>query len=138
LSGVGIAATAFANILKDRPVRPVGSHSLVPAHSPVGCPSRSVPAFAHQDCSTGHYRALHPLSGEIFGFERFQDAVRNSGALSADLLLEEIAAQVAPLVKGAPQHDDLTVIVVAVDKNAGEKQEEHPETEKGKSGKVQT
>jgi len=97
-----------------------------------------VSAFAHQDCSTGHYRALHPLSGEIFGFKRFQDAVRNSLVLPADALRKEIAAQVAPLVKVAPQHDDLTVIVVAVDKNAGEKQEEHPEAEKGKSGKVQT
>ena len=95
-------------------------------------------ASAHQDCSTGHYWALHPLFGEIFGFERFQDAVRNSGALSADVLLEEIAVQVAAFVKGVPQHDNLAVIVVAVDKNAGEKQEKHPEPEKRKSGEVQT
>jgi hypothetical protein len=97
-----------------------------------------VSAFAHQECSTGHYRALHLLCEEIFGFERFQDAVRNSGALSADVLLEEIAVQVAAFVKGVPQHDNLAVIVVAVDKNAGEKQEKHPEPEKGKSGEVQT
>lgn len=85
-------------------------------------------AFAHQDCSTGHYRTLHPLSGEIFGFERFQDAIRNSGALSADVLLEEVAVQVAAFVKGVSQHDNLAVIVVAVDKKA----------EKGKSRDVQT
>jgi hypothetical protein len=45
---------------------------------------------------------------------------------------------VAAFVKGAPQHDDLTVIVMAVDKNGGEKQEKHPEADKGKSGEVQT
>ncbi|UCH06928.1 MAG: hypothetical protein JSV55_12690 [Deltaproteobacteria bacterium] len=46
--------------------------------------------------------------------------------------------QVAAFVKGVPQYDNLAVIVVAVDKNAGEKQEKHPEAEKGKSGEVQT
>ena len=52
---------------------------------------------------------------EIFGFERFQEVVQNSGSLSADALLQEIAAQVAAFVKGAPQHDDLTIIVVSVE-----------------------
>jgi hypothetical protein len=60
------------------------------------------------------------------------------GMMPADALLKEVAAQVAAFVKGAPQHDDLTVIVVAVAKNAGEKQEKQPEAEKGKSRDVQT
>ena len=53
---------------------------------------------------------------EIFGFERFQEVVKNSGTLPADNLLQEIAAHVATFVKGAPQHDDLTIIVVSVEK----------------------
>jgi hypothetical protein len=60
------------------------------------------------------------------------------GMLPADALLQEIAAQVTAFVNDAPQHDDHIVIVVAVDKDAGEKQEEHPEAEKGKSGELQT
>ena len=69
---------------------------------------------------------------EIFGFERFQEVVRNAGGLPADALLQEIAAQVAAFVKDAPQHDDLTVIVVAVDEDRAEKQEEHHEPDKEK------
>jgi hypothetical protein len=103
LSGVEIAATVFANILKDTPRRPVGSHLFIAAHSPVRCPgSCAVSAFTHRDCSTGHCRALHPVCGEIFGFGRFQQMVRNSGALPAQALLQETKAQLAALVKGAP------------------------------------
>jgi hypothetical protein len=39
--------------------------------------------------------------------------------LSADALLQKIAVHVAAFVKGAPQHDELTVSVVVVDKDSG-------------------
>jgi hypothetical protein len=137
VSGVEIATMAFANILKHTPVHPIGSHLLFTLILPEASWQVWSVSFSHQDCSTGHCRDLHPLCGEIFGFERFQEVVRDSGALTADVLLEETAAQVAAFVKGVPPHDNLTVIVVAVDKNAGEKQEAHPEAEKGKSGELQ-
>jgi hypothetical protein len=34
--------------------------------------------------------------------------------------------QVAAFVKGVPQRDNLTAILVAMEKDAGEKQEKHP------------
>jgi serine phosphatase RsbU (regulator of sigma subunit) len=51
--------------------------------------------------------------GELFGFDRFLDVIKQSGSASADDLLKAISAGVAGFVKGAPQHDDLTVIVIA-------------------------
>jgi serine phosphatase RsbU (regulator of sigma subunit) len=51
---------------------------------------------------------------EIFGFERLLDLVRKSGSLSAEALLKEILEKVEEFAGGAPQHDDLTVIVVSV------------------------
>jgi len=38
LSGLEIAATAFANILKDTPFRLIGSHLSIADHSPVRYP----------------------------------------------------------------------------------------------------
>jgi hypothetical protein len=127
LSGVEIAATAFSNILKDTPVRPIGPHLFIAAHSPVRYPgSYSVSAFTHQSCSTKHCSALHPLCGEVFGFDRFQEVVLNSVALPAEAPLQETTVQLAAFMKGAPQQDGLTVILVAMEKDAEEKQEEHP------------
>lgn len=138
MSGVEIATMAFANILKHTPVHPIGSHLLFTLILLEASWQVWSVSFSHQDCSTGHCRDLHPLCGEIFGFERFQEVVRDSGALPAEALLQEIAAQVAAFVKGAPQQDGLTVIEVAVEKDVCEKQEAHPEAEKGKSGELQT
>ena len=51
---------------------------------------------------------------EIFGFERLLDLVKGAGLLDAEALLKEIMRQVNEFVAGAPQSDDLTVIVVSV------------------------
>ena len=51
---------------------------------------------------------------EIYGFERLLNLVKNSGSLGAESLLKEIMRQVNEFVGGAPQSDDLTVIVVSV------------------------
>ena len=83
-------------------------------------------AFAHQDCSAKHCRALHPLCGEVFGFERLQEVVWDLVALPAEAPLQETTAQLAAFMKGAPQQDGLTVSLVAMEKDAGEKQEKHP------------
>jgi serine phosphatase RsbU (regulator of sigma subunit)/CHASE2 domain-containing sensor protein len=52
---------------------------------------------------------------EIFGFERLQDVVTRSGRGTADELLEGIMNQLDKFVGVAPQHDDLTLIVVSVE-----------------------
>ena len=53
---------------------------------------------------------------EIFGFDRLQEIVKEKGALSAEPLMKEILDQVDAFVGSAAQHDDLTVIVLAVEK----------------------
>jgi sigma-B regulation protein RsbU (phosphoserine phosphatase) len=49
---------------------------------------------------------------EIFGFERLMELVEASAAASAEDLLHEIIDRVSAHVGSAPQHDDLTVIVL--------------------------
>jgi sigma-B regulation protein RsbU (phosphoserine phosphatase) len=51
---------------------------------------------------------------EMFGFERLVEIVKQSRSASADELLEEIIDAVKSFTGSAPQHDDLTVIVVSV------------------------
>jgi sigma-B regulation protein RsbU (phosphoserine phosphatase) len=52
---------------------------------------------------------------EIFGFERLLEVVRSAGDKGADELLKEILDRVNAFVVNAPQHDDLTVIVLNVE-----------------------
>jgi sigma-B regulation protein RsbU (phosphoserine phosphatase) len=54
-------------------------------------------------------------AGEIFGFERLIEGIGSSHAASAEALLQEILAHVNAFAAGAPQHDDLTMIVVRAD-----------------------
>jgi serine phosphatase RsbU (regulator of sigma subunit)/CHASE2 domain-containing sensor protein len=56
---------------------------------------------------------------ELYGFERFQEVVKNAGTMPADELLEEISGKVSAFVGRASQHDDLTVIVVGVEGELG-------------------
>ena len=53
---------------------------------------------------------------EMFGFERLLEVVRSAQAMTADSLLKEIVDRVNAFAGGAAQHDDLTVIVVSVEK----------------------
>ena len=52
---------------------------------------------------------------EIFGFERLLDVLQGAGPFSADELLREILNKVKLFAGNAPQHDDLTLIVVGVE-----------------------
>jgi serine phosphatase RsbU (regulator of sigma subunit) len=52
---------------------------------------------------------------EMFGFERLQEVVLEAKSAEADLLLKEILEKVNDFAGNAPQHDDLTVIVVSVE-----------------------
>lgn len=52
---------------------------------------------------------------EIFGFERLLELTANAGSLPAEILLQEIIQSVNAFAGNAPQHDDLTVIVLSVD-----------------------
>jgi len=51
---------------------------------------------------------------EIFGFDRLLQVVREARSMNADSLLKEITNQVNKFCAGAPQSDDLTVIVVSL------------------------
>jgi sigma-B regulation protein RsbU (phosphoserine phosphatase) len=52
--------------------------------------------------------------GEIFGFERLLGLVQEARSINADRLLKEILEKGSAFVGAAPQHDDLTAIVVSV------------------------
>jgi serine phosphatase RsbU (regulator of sigma subunit) len=49
---------------------------------------------------------------EMFGFDRLLDIVRESQSAAAEEVLNAIIESVNEFCKGAPQHDDLTVIVI--------------------------
>jgi sigma-B regulation protein RsbU (phosphoserine phosphatase) len=51
---------------------------------------------------------------EVFGFERLIEVVQNAQTDPADTLLQTIIDKVTSYVGEAPQHDDLTVIVLEV------------------------
>jgi sigma-B regulation protein RsbU (phosphoserine phosphatase) len=50
---------------------------------------------------------------EMFGCERLIEIVQGARSMSADSLLKEILDRVNAFAGGAPQHDDITVIVVS-------------------------
>jgi sigma-B regulation protein RsbU (phosphoserine phosphatase) len=52
---------------------------------------------------------------EMLGFERLIEIVQNSKSTTADALLQEITGAVKDFTGSAPQHDDLTAIVVCVE-----------------------
>jgi serine phosphatase RsbU (regulator of sigma subunit) len=49
---------------------------------------------------------------EIFGFDRLLEVVKNSQPMTAETLLEEINGKVNEFAGSAPQHDDITIIVI--------------------------
>jgi sigma-B regulation protein RsbU (phosphoserine phosphatase) len=51
---------------------------------------------------------------EMFGFERLLEVVQGAKSMTAESLLKEIIDRVKAFVGAAPQHDDLTIIVVSV------------------------
>ncbi len=53
---------------------------------------------------------------EIYGFERLQAVIKSSPAETAEALMNDIISSVSDFTGAAPQHDDLTIIVVSADK----------------------
>jgi serine phosphatase RsbU (regulator of sigma subunit) len=53
---------------------------------------------------------------EIYGFERLQEVAKSSRAETAEALMNDIIKSVSDFTGAAPQHDDLTIIVVRADK----------------------
>ena len=51
---------------------------------------------------------------EMFGFDRLLEVVQSARSISAEALLKEILDNVNQFVGDAPQHDDLTIIVLNV------------------------
>jgi sigma-B regulation protein RsbU (phosphoserine phosphatase) len=52
---------------------------------------------------------------EMYGFERLHEVVNASTAENADGLMKNIIKDVSDFTGAAPQHDDLTIIVVSAD-----------------------
>jgi len=57
--------------------------------------------------------------GELYGEERLRSLVEEHGGLGSDGLRERIARDVELHVAGADRHDDMTMIVVTVERTAG-------------------
>jgi sigma-B regulation protein RsbU (phosphoserine phosphatase) len=49
---------------------------------------------------------------EMFGFDRLLEVIQKSQTKEAAALLEEIKDNVNEFTGGAPQHDDITIIVI--------------------------
>jgi sigma-B regulation protein RsbU (phosphoserine phosphatase) len=52
------------------------------------------------------------VAGEDFGEARLQDVTRSTAEMSAQAIVEQIIAAVKAFAKGAPQSDDITVMVI--------------------------
>jgi sigma-B regulation protein RsbU (phosphoserine phosphatase) len=59
----------------------------------------------------GIVEAMNP-AGELFGFDRLLETVAACAGDTAEALLTETLARLNAFVAGAPQHDDLTLIVI--------------------------
>ena len=55
--------------------------------------------------------------GEIYGFDRLLEIVKSSHATGADSFMKDIVEDVKYFVGEAPQHDDITIIVLNVSKH---------------------
>ena len=53
---------------------------------------------------------------EIYGFERLQEVIKSSQADTSEALMNEVITSVHEFAGRAPQHDDITAIVVSVAK----------------------
>jgi serine phosphatase RsbU (regulator of sigma subunit) len=53
---------------------------------------------------------------DMYGFERLHEVVKSSEADTAEALMNDIISDVSDFTGAAPQHDDLTIIVVSADK----------------------
>lgn len=62
----------------------------------------------------GVVEAMNPTK-ELYGFDRFIKAVKENQGLAAHALLGSLMADVSSFVGKAPQHDDLTMVVVRVE-----------------------
>lgn len=54
-------------------------------------------------------------TGEMFGFDRFLEVIRNAGTGNAAALMKSIREEVDSFAGKAPQHDDITLIVMGVE-----------------------
>ena len=54
---------------------------------------------------------------DMYGFERLNEVVKSSTAENAEELMNDIIKDVSDFTGAAPQHDDLTIIVVSADKD---------------------
>lgn len=67
----------------------------------------------------GVVEARNP-AGEEYGAERFLETLRVHAGQSASELIDTVTRDVGMFTRGHTQHDDLTLVVLKADKNAGE------------------
>lgn len=53
-------------------------------------------------------------AGEMFGFERFEQALQSAPVYKAAAVLAHVQATLTEFVRGAEQHDDITIVVVQI------------------------
>jgi sigma-B regulation protein RsbU (phosphoserine phosphatase) len=53
-------------------------------------------------------------SGELFGFERLEQAIASGPATNPQTMLDHLMNEVASFVAGAEPHDDLTIVTFQV------------------------
>jgi len=61
--------------------------------------------------SDGVVEAMNPR-GRLFGEKRFLELVRTHRNLSAREIIDKIVAGVTEFIGPAPQHDDITIVVI--------------------------
>jgi serine phosphatase RsbU (regulator of sigma subunit)/pSer/pThr/pTyr-binding forkhead associated (FHA) protein len=69
-------------------------------------------------CSDGVSEAVN-VEGEEFGTARIQEEIERSSGASPSELIERITASVSMFTAGAPQNDDITVMVIRYGSGAG-------------------
>ena len=72
---------------------------------------RAYPAAFRRGYTDGINQAINAVDEE-WGEERFMDAVRPNRAVSARTLIDRLTTAAHRSAAGAPQHDDMTLLVV--------------------------
>ncbi len=62
-------------------------------------------------CSDGVVEAMQH-TGEMFGFERWEQAVKDGPTTSSEAMIEHLQQVLADFTQGAKQHDDITLVAI--------------------------
>ena len=98
-------------------VRYIDSFGLPLGATQIASYSQQRVALEPGDClllvSDGVIEAMNSAN-ELWGFERLEAAFSASGGGDPSAMIESILAQVRAFTRGAPQHDDMTLVVLQI------------------------